>query len=110
MPPKTPKNKPKPKTMRDPKRLHAVFKGRVQGVGFRYLVETLATQRGAVGWVRNLPKGDVEMLAEGDAAALEALLTDIRSSRLGTHLKKCAAKWLPYEGSFSEFQIEYVYG
>ena len=45
--------------------------GRVQGVGFRYFVQEAAMVEGLAGWVRNLPSGAVEVLAEGDAEALE---------------------------------------
>ena len=45
--------------------------GRVQGVGFRYFVQEAAMVEGLSGWVRNLPSGVVEVLAEGDAEALE---------------------------------------
>ena len=45
--------------------------GRVQGVGFRYFVQEAALGEGISGWVRNLPTGAVEVLAEGDVEALE---------------------------------------
>ncbi|HXT71437.1 MAG TPA: acylphosphatase [Vicinamibacterales bacterium] len=45
--------------------------GRVQGVGFRYFTQEAAEVEGMSGWVRNLPDGRVEVLAEGDAEALE---------------------------------------
>jgi len=45
--------------------------GRVQGVGFRYFAQEAALVEGLSGWVRNLPSGDVEVLAEGDAEAVE---------------------------------------
>jgi acylphosphatase len=45
--------------------------GRVQGVGFRYFTEAAAVREGILGWVRNLPDGGVEVLAEGDAEAIE---------------------------------------
>ena len=48
-----------------------VVSGRVQGVGFRYFVQEAATVEGLIGWVRNLPDGRVEILAEGDAEAVE---------------------------------------
>jgi len=44
--------------------------GRVQGVGFRPFVYRLAHSHQLVGWVRNLT-GRVEILAQGDAHALE---------------------------------------
>jgi acylphosphatase len=52
--------------------------GRVQGVGFRYFVQAAAAREGLRGWVRNLPGGAVEALAEGDADALERFETQLR--------------------------------
>jgi acylphosphatase len=46
--------------------LHALVKGRVQGVGFRYWLYDQARQLGITGYVRNLPDGNVEVRAEGD--------------------------------------------
>lgn len=48
--------------------------GRVQGVGFRDALRREATRLGVTGWVRNLAGGDVEAVAQGDSAALDALL------------------------------------
>lgn len=54
--------------------LHAVVHGEVQGVGFRYFVQRRAEEMGLAGWVRNLPDGSVEVVAEGGRAALGRLL------------------------------------
>src|SRR2546421_8024107 len=54
-------------------RLHAVVRGDVQGVGFRYFVQRKADQLGVRGWVRNNDDGTVEVVAEGERAALEQL-------------------------------------
>ncbi len=51
--------------------------GRVQGVGFRYFTRTAAEALGLSGWVRNLPGGDVEGEAEGDAAAVAEFLDEL---------------------------------
>ena len=45
--------------------LHAIVRGRVQGVGFRYWVLEQARAQGLKGWVRNCPDGTVEVEAEG---------------------------------------------
>ena len=47
--------------------------GRVQGVGFREGCLHAARALGLAGWVRNRLDGSVELLAQGDAAALQRL-------------------------------------
>lgn len=50
-----------------------VLRGRVQGVGFRYFTAKAATGLGLNGWVRNLPDGSVEVLAQGAPASVKDL-------------------------------------
>ena len=54
-------------------RLHVRVAGRVQGVGFRWYVREEARRLGVSGWVRNLPTGEVELLAEGERDVLSEL-------------------------------------
>ena len=46
-------------------RLDATVRGRVQGVGFRYMVLEEAHRLGLAGWVANEPDGSVRCVAEG---------------------------------------------
>jgi acylphosphatase len=48
-----------------------LINGRVQGVGFRWFAQSVASREGLHGWVRNLPDGHVEAMAEGEAEAIE---------------------------------------
>jgi acylphosphatase len=57
---------------------HYLIAGRVHGVGFRYFVQQRGAQQGVRGWVRNLAGGMVEVLASGDAAALDRLEAALR--------------------------------
>ncbi|HTR78950.1 MAG TPA: acylphosphatase [Gemmatimonadaceae bacterium] len=52
--------------------LHAVVRGQVQGVGFRWFVREYARERGLAGWVRNRSDGSVEVLASGEQTELQA--------------------------------------
>jgi acylphosphatase len=47
-----------------------VVSGHVQGVGFRRFVQRKARDLGLAGYAANLPDGRVEVVAEGDEAAM----------------------------------------
>ena len=59
-------------------RLEASVIGVVQGVGFRYFVETRAEMLGIRGWAANMADGSVKVVAEGDVQAIHAFLNDLR--------------------------------
>lgn len=87
------------------RRLHAFFTGRVQGVGFRYSVKSLATGFDATGMVRNLPDGRVEFAAEGELPELEAFLQAIRESEVGRFIRHEELSWTEAAGQFRSFEI-----
>ncbi|HEY8899315.1 MAG TPA: acylphosphatase [Chthoniobacterales bacterium] len=64
------------------------YEGRVQGVGFRFTVKTIARGFDVVGWVRNLPDDRVELQVGGDKEEVEDFLTAIRESALAGHIQK----------------------
>ncbi|MFD5867250.1 acylphosphatase [Corynebacterium sp. NPDC060344] len=55
-------------------RLTAWAHGHVQGVGFRWATRVRALELGLTGYAKNYPDGRVLVIAEGEAAACEALL------------------------------------
>ena len=86
-------------------RVHVFFTGRVQGVGFRYVTREVAYGFEMTGFVRNLPDGRVEMVAEGEEAEAKAFLEGIRESQLGSHIHGEDVNWLPASGEFTGFEI-----
>jgi acylphosphatase len=60
-----------------------LYSGRVQGVGFRYTAQGLAAGHPVAGFVRNLPTGEVELVAEGEAGAVEAYLAAVARRMAG---------------------------
>ena len=55
-----------------------IVSGRVQGVGFRWFVMREAARLDLAGYVRNLPDGTVEVVAQGAVAALVSLESALR--------------------------------
>lgn len=62
-------------------RRHFIFRGNVQGVGFRYRAYYEASKLGISGWVRNLYDGTVEMEAQGEEEKIHALVWAVDQSR-----------------------------
>ena len=88
------------------RRVSVRYEGRVQGVGFRYTTVTIAGRFRVVGFVKNLPDGDVEMVAEGAESELLALLAAIRASHLGRFIVKESSSWSSASGTFTAFGVE----
>ena len=63
------------------KRYNMIFKGRVQGVGFRYKSYLLANELGLTGDVNNLYDGDVELNIQGDREKIDLFLEKLAKDR-----------------------------
>lgn len=66
-------------------RKRVLYAGRVQGVGFRYTTHELAAGYPVAGYVRNLPSGEVELMAEGEADSVQAFL-DAVARRMANYI------------------------
>ncbi len=69
-----------------PRRVHLRITGLVQGVSYRANAQVLASRLGVRGWVRNLPNGDVESVAEGAPEALERYIAWCRRGPTGARV------------------------
>jgi acylphosphatase len=68
----------------EPNARKIVFSGRVQGVGFRFTALNIASRYELKGYVRNIPAGDVEMVAQGPAEAIDDCIRDLQDSFVGS--------------------------
>ena len=66
-------------------RRRLIYHGRVQGVGFRYTVRSIARRHAVIGWVKNLPEGTVELVVEAEAAEMAGFLADV-AARFEGHI------------------------
>ena len=86
-------------------RLEAGVRGRVQGVGFRYFVISLAMRLGLTGWVSNEQDGSIRCVAEGPRPDLEPLLEALREGPSSAIVEYVSEDWLPYTGHWGSFEI-----
>jgi acylphosphatase len=88
-------------------RLQAIVHGRVQGVSFRYYTAHRARELGLTGHVRNRWDESVEVVAEGERANLEELLTFLRVGPRAAFVTGVEIQWLPPTGEFERFEVCY---
>lgn len=88
-------------------RVHLIISGRVQGVFFRANTRKTAKDLGLKGWVRNLPGGEVEVVAEGRKPALERLIEFCRKGPEGAHVENANVEWERPKGGFTSFDVKF---
>jgi acylphosphatase len=86
-------------------RLHVVFKGLVQGVFFRAHTKEKAQRLGVMGWVMNLPNGDVEAILEGEEGHVNALIEYCKKGQPHARVDKAIVNMGAYTGEFRDFRI-----
>jgi acylphosphatase len=62
-------------------RKQIIFKGRVQGVGFRFIAIRYAQFLGLTGWVRNEYDGTVLMEVQGENEKIAQLISYLRNDQ-----------------------------
>ena len=72
------------------------YSGRVQGVGFRYTAQHLASGFAVTGFVRNCPDGGVELVAEGETDEVEPFLAAV-AARMASHIARTIVRDAPPE-------------
>lgn len=89
------------------KRVGALVRGRVQGVGFRYFAQSKAGEQALTGWVRNTPDGNVELEAQGEEGNMAGFIADLRNGPRIGHVSDVQIGELPLLKSESGFEIRY---
>lgn len=81
-----------------------LVKGRVQGVYYRQSAKEMALSLNITGTVRNLPGGDVELIASGEPAQLKELINWCREGPPRAVVTELKTNELPLQ-RFSGFLI-----
>lgn len=86
--------------------LHILVSGTVQGVCYRSNTQEQAKKLGLTGWVKNLPDGNVEIVAEGEREKLEQLLDYCWHGPEGAKVSDIEYTWQDAKDEFSDFKIK----
>lgn len=79
--------------------------GWVQGVAYRASAVDAAIRQGVVGWVRNLPTGDVDGVAQGEASAVDGFLAWAAKGPPGARIDRLTTDDEEVEDGLSRFEI-----
>jgi len=85
---------------------HIIFAGSVQGVGFRFTAHRIARLNQLKGYVRNLPNGTVEMLAQGNTEDVNNCVKDIKDSFTG-YISQTKIEDVPIDPHYKDFNIAF---
>lgn len=83
-----------------------VFSGQVQGVGFRFTALNVANSYRLTGYVRNLPRGRVEMLTQGPAETIDSCIRDLQDSFAG-YIRDTDVKNVAVDPNLRDFKITF---
>jgi acylphosphatase len=85
--------------------MHAIAKGRVQGVGFRATARYHANKLGLVGSVKNLPDATVEIYAQGNKSTCQQFLIDLETDLGLGQIDTFTTDFYPITHQFNGFKI-----
>jgi len=88
-------------------RIHLIISGEVQGVFFRANTRRFASELGVTGWVRNLPDGMLEVVAEGRKALLDRLIEYCRKGPDGAKVEEMEIEWGKPKNEFTSFDVRH---
>lgn len=84
-----------------------VVSGQVQGVAYRAYAQESATELELVGYVKNLPDGTVEVVAQGLPDTLKEFVEYLYEGSLNAKVESVAVEWRSPSTTYSEFSLLY---
>lgn len=87
-------------------RIEAIYRGRVQGVGFRYTTRSVARRFSVTGFVKNLSNGHVQLVAKGPNDEVDRFLEAIAEA-MPENIRDVQITRLAAVGEFSAFEIAF---
>ncbi len=85
-------------------RREVLFRGRVQGVGFRYTTRQVAERFHVTGFVENLADGRVRLVTEGEPQEVNRFIQAV-SDELDRYIADTTDSASPATGEFPDFSV-----
>lgn len=85
--------------------MNAVIEGKVQAVAYRTYVQETATNLALVGYVKNLPDGKVEVVAQGLPDTLKEFVEYLNEGSLLSKVESVSIDWRSAIKTYNEFSI-----
>ena len=86
---------------------HIIIFGIVQGVGYRYFAMRKANAFGLSGYVKNLPKGQVEVEVEGEEKDINEFISFLRKGPASASVYDVKVNCYGFTGKYADFRIKY---
>lgn len=86
-------------------RRHVVVRGRVQGVGFRYITSSIASKYHVTGWVRNAYDGSVEIEVQGPEHRVDLFLEELKKGYRFARIDSMDVTGIPTVNALQEKQF-----
>ena len=81
-----------------------IIEGTVQGVGFRFAACEAAARCSVTGWVKNLPDGSVEIVAQGSPDAVDRMTRWARQGPRYAAVERVHVETLPPSSELNAFE------
>lgn len=85
--------------------IYCIVTGHVQAVAYRAYVQEAATELGLLGYVKNVPSGAVEVVAQGLPDVLKDFVEYLNEGSLRAKVESVAVDWRSPKKYYDEFSI-----
>jgi acylphosphatase len=87
--------------------IRCIAHGKVQNVAYRAYAQDAATELQLVGWVRNLPDGTVEIVAQGETDTLKDFVEYLHEGSLMAQVESVSIDWQTIRRPLDDFSIKH---
>lgn len=87
--------------------LYGIVSGKVQAVAYRAFVQDAATELCITGYIRNLPDGTVEVVAQAESSTLKEFVEYLHEGSLLSQVEGVAVEWRSVQAAYDDFSIRF---